>query len=126
MHIPDHITFEEAVSSCGSGILTTGLALYQFLELQLPEAPSAKPVRTILIYGASTAVGSMAVQFAKLFVNWNGWAEIVVLKERAGPAGRPSRLAARSTLQWPRSAGLTLSMTTYVRALISAASMRHC
>ncbi|KAL7928993.1 GroES-like protein [Trichoderma chlorosporum] len=62
--IPDYMTFEEA-ATLGAGIITVGQSLYETLELPLPDDP---PMRTfpVLIYGGSTATGTLAIQFAKL------------------------------------------------------------
>ncbi|MCJ1393668.1 hypothetical protein MMC18_006544 [Xylographa bjoerkii] len=62
--IPESLSFEEA-STLGVGISTVGQALYQSLELPLPSNP-AKEAFPLLIYGGSTATGSLAIQFAKL------------------------------------------------------------
>ncbi|QIW95910.1 hypothetical protein AMS68_001428 [Peltaster fructicola] len=60
---PDNLSDEEA-STLGIGITTVGQNLYQELGLPLPgEGPYNKPV---LIYGGSTATGTLAVQYAKL------------------------------------------------------------
>ncbi|KAL1853868.1 hypothetical protein Plec18170_005260 [Paecilomyces lecythidis] len=64
MHIPDNLSFQEA-ATLGVGITTVGQALYQSLELSPPTDPIADPV-PILIYGGSTATGTLAIQFAKL------------------------------------------------------------
>ncbi|KAL4962423.1 zinc-binding alcohol dehydrogenase family protein [Aspergillus stella-maris] len=64
MRIPDNLTFEEA-STLGVGIMTVGQSLYQSLKLALPTEPTKTP-ETILIYGGSTATGTLAIQFAKL------------------------------------------------------------
>ena len=66
-HMPPQMTFEEA-SVMGAGLLTVAQGLYQSLELPLPSAP-ATDGPYILIYGGSTASGTMAIQFAKL----SGW-----------------------------------------------------
>jgi NADPH:quinone reductase-like Zn-dependent oxidoreductase len=66
--IPDNMTFEEA-ATLGVGITTEGQALYQSLRLPLPNDSAAiqKSAGTpILIYGGSTATGSLVIQFAKL------------------------------------------------------------
>ncbi len=69
MRIPAHISFAEA-SAIGMGISTAGQALYQSLMLSLPEV-EPKPVdETILIYGGSTSTGSLAIQLAKLYVDF--------------------------------------------------------
>ncbi|OCL09875.1 oxidoreductase-like protein [Glonium stellatum] len=62
--LADHITFEEA-ATLGVGITTVGQGLYQSLGLPLPPAKFQEKT-SILIYGASTATGTLAVQFAKL------------------------------------------------------------
>jgi NADPH:quinone reductase-like Zn-dependent oxidoreductase len=64
LKLADHVTFEEA-ATLGVGVATVGQGLYQSLGLPLP--PSKVQEKTpILIYGASTATGTLAVQFAKL------------------------------------------------------------
>ncbi|OTB10679.1 hypothetical protein K445DRAFT_322801 [Daldinia sp. EC12] len=62
--VPDNLTMEQA-STLGVGISTVGQALYQSLGLPWPTEPAKKPF-PVLIYGASTATGTLAVQFAKL------------------------------------------------------------
>ncbi|MCJ1281879.1 hypothetical protein MMC26_001202 [Xylographa opegraphella] len=62
--IPESLSFEEA-STLGVGISTVGQALYQSLQLPLPSNPS-KEALPLLIYGGSTATGTLAIQFAKL------------------------------------------------------------
>jgi len=62
--IPESLSFEEA-STLGVGISTVGQGLYQSLELPLPTNP-AKEAFPLLIYGGSTATGTLAIQFAKL------------------------------------------------------------
>lgn len=64
MHIPDNLSFQQA-ATLGVGILTVGQSLYQSLKLAWPTEPLKEPV-PILIYGGSTATGSLAIQFAKL------------------------------------------------------------
>jgi NADPH:quinone reductase-like Zn-dependent oxidoreductase len=61
---PDSLSFEEA-ATLGVGITTVGQGLYQSLKLPLPGKPSSKKT-SILVYGGSTATGSLAIQFAKL------------------------------------------------------------
>jgi NADPH:quinone reductase-like Zn-dependent oxidoreductase len=71
MHIPEHVSWDEA-ATVGVAIGTVGLALYKFLGLPLPgsEKPASisHDAAPILIYGGSTATGSIAIQFAKLYV----------------------------------------------------------
>ncbi|KAK7185651.1 hypothetical protein PSPO01_08337 [Paraphaeosphaeria sporulosa] len=64
IRIADNISFEDA-STLGVGITTVGQAMYQSLGLPLPPAKVSEPT-SILIYGASTATGTLAVQYAKL------------------------------------------------------------
>ncbi|KAJ6151246.1 Polyketide synthase enoylreductase [Penicillium chermesinum] len=63
--IPPNLSFEEA-ATLGVGVVTVGQSLYQALKL---DAPRAEPVANgipLLIYGGSTATGTLAIQFAKL------------------------------------------------------------
>lgn len=62
--IPPNVSFEEA-ATLGVGVTTVGMALYQVLELPLPPCIASTNF-PVLIYGGSTATGSLAIQFAKL------------------------------------------------------------
>ncbi|KAI9929538.1 hypothetical protein AWENTII_009279 [Aspergillus wentii] len=64
IQIPDNLSFQEA-ATLGVGISTVGQGLYQSLKLAWPTEPLKSP-EPILIYGGSTATGSLAIQFAKL------------------------------------------------------------
>ncbi|KAJ5112870.1 protein TOXD [Penicillium angulare] len=64
MRIPDNLSFQQA-ATLGVGITTVGQALYQSLNLSLPSDPRKNP-DFLLIYGGSTATGTLAIQFAKL------------------------------------------------------------
>ncbi|CAG8090629.1 unnamed protein product [Penicillium olsonii] len=64
IRVPDNVSMEDA-STLGVGITTVGQGLYQSLGLPLPTEPATKPI-SILIYGGSTATGTLAIQFAKL------------------------------------------------------------
>ncbi|KAI7325863.1 GroES-like protein [Hortaea werneckii] len=61
--IPDNVSDEDA-STLGVGVSTVGQGLYQSLGLPLPG--SGKAGVPILIYGGSTATGSLAIQYALL------------------------------------------------------------
>lgn len=68
MHIPPNLSFEEACT-VGGGMATIALALYRHLELPFPTLPleeKSTDGRYILIYGGSTASGTLAIQFSKL------------------------------------------------------------
>ena len=65
----------EAAASVPCAIGTMGLALFKFLSLPFPGLESIETHgagsddnRTVLIYGGSTATGTIALQFAKMFV----------------------------------------------------------
>lgn len=66
MRIPESMTAEEA-ATLGVGVSTVGQGLYQSLGLPLPTSPSKKQI-PLLIYGGSTATGTLAIQYAKLYV----------------------------------------------------------
>jgi NADPH:quinone reductase-like Zn-dependent oxidoreductase len=65
MRLPDHLSFAEA-STLGMGVSTAAQALYQWLSLPLPACDAKPSNETVLIYGGSTATGSIAIQLAKL------------------------------------------------------------
>jgi len=62
--IAESVSFEDA-ATLGVGITTVGQGLYQSLGLPLPPQKVKEPT-AILIYGGSTATGTLAIQFAKL------------------------------------------------------------
>ncbi|KAF2463086.1 GroES-like protein [Lindgomyces ingoldianus] len=64
MRLADNISYTDA-ATLGVGITTVAQALYQSLGLPFPPAKVSSPT-PILIYGASTATGTLAIQFAKL------------------------------------------------------------
>jgi NADPH:quinone reductase-like Zn-dependent oxidoreductase len=65
MKIPDGMSYEEA-ASLGSGLGTIGLALFRSLQVPgTPSEPAEKPV-DVLVYGGSTATGTLAIQLLKL------------------------------------------------------------
>jgi NADPH:quinone reductase-like Zn-dependent oxidoreductase len=63
--IPPGTTFESA-ATLGVGITTIGQTLYMMMKLPLPDKPAEK-LFPILIYRGSTATGTIAIQFAKLY-----------------------------------------------------------
>ncbi|KAI0489983.1 putative zinc-binding oxidoreductase ToxD [Xylaria cf. heliscus] len=75
IHIPDNVSFE-AACTVGVGFCTAGYALYHELRLPFPDDVRENPDgdksgdrSSILIYGGSTASGTIAIQLAKL----SGW-----------------------------------------------------
>lgn len=64
--IPDGFSFED-VATLGVGVTTVGQALYMTMKLPLPTEPTKTPF-PILVYGGSTATGTLAIQYAKLSV----------------------------------------------------------
>lgn len=69
--IPDDMSFEEA-AAIGTAINTATQALYQHLNLPLPDQQASND-NIILVYGGATAIGTMAIQFAKLLVTYRPW-----------------------------------------------------
>ena len=62
--LPDNLSDEDA-ATLGVGVTTVGQGLYQSLGLPLPGS-GEKTDEPLLIYGGSTATGSLAIQFAVL------------------------------------------------------------
>jgi NADPH:quinone reductase-like Zn-dependent oxidoreductase len=67
LKIPDSISFEDA-STLGAGVISCGQGLYEQLGLPLPSEreTTSSPKLDILVYGASSATGTLAVQLATL------------------------------------------------------------
>jgi NADPH:quinone reductase-like Zn-dependent oxidoreductase len=68
MHIPPSLSFEEA-ATLPCGIATIGLSLYRDLKWPLLTVPLNKSIEqkgTLLIYGASSATGTLGIQFSKM------------------------------------------------------------
>ena len=70
VRIPEHMSFEEAATT-GVTMLTTGICLYRKLDVPYPEFIDGQ-IREIgkgtvmFVYGGSSAMGTMTIQFAKL------------------------------------------------------------
>lgn len=64
--IPNGMSFEDA-ATLGTGVTIIGQTLYMTMKLPLPSQPTKLPIST-LIYGGSSATGTLAIQYAKLFV----------------------------------------------------------
>ena len=62
--LPDNLSDEDA-ATLGVGVTTVGQGLYQSLGLPLPGS-GEKTDEPLLVYGGSTATGSLAIQFAVL------------------------------------------------------------
>lgn len=66
LHIPSDMSFEQACT-LPLGLTTVGQGLYQqALKLNLPTNPVMSN-EWVLIYGGSSATGSLGIQFAKLY-----------------------------------------------------------
>lgn len=72
LHIPDSMSFTDA-ATLGVAVITTGRCLFDTFSIPYPEisaagelsAPSAQP-QQIFIYGGSSVMGTMTIQWAKL------------------------------------------------------------
>ncbi|KAL1795379.1 hypothetical protein ACET3X_007195 [Alternaria dauci] len=64
LKIPDGVSFAEA-ATLGVGLSTVCQGLYQSLSVPLPNEPGYERL-TLLVYGGSTATGTLAIQFAKM------------------------------------------------------------
>lgn len=64
MRVPDYMSFEEA-STLGVGVVTCGQGMFQEMGLNWPNQPSTKS-EFILIYGGSSASGTLGIQLAKM------------------------------------------------------------
>jgi NADPH:quinone reductase-like Zn-dependent oxidoreductase len=60
------MTFEET-ATLGVGLTTIGQTLYMTLGFPLPGEKQPEEEKFILIYGGSSATGTLAIQFAKLY-----------------------------------------------------------
>lgn len=67
LRFPDSMSFEEA-ATLGVGVITVGQALFMEMGLNHPTAAGVAQgtEEFILIYGGSSATGSIAIQFARL------------------------------------------------------------
>lgn len=65
--LPERLPFSIGCT-LGTAVVTTSLALYRCLGLEFPSARSSLPRKDefVLIYGGSTATGTIMIQFAKL------------------------------------------------------------
>lgn len=65
LKIPDYMSFEEA-ATLGTGIGTAGLALFHSLEIPGWPTKPASEAQTVLVWGGSTATGTLVIQLLKL------------------------------------------------------------
>lgn len=66
MRIPDYMSFEDA-STLGVGLITCGQGLFQQMGLNSPDQPASNAKgEHILIYGGSSATGTLGIQLAKM------------------------------------------------------------
>jgi NADPH:quinone reductase-like Zn-dependent oxidoreductase len=62
--LPVSLSFEEG-ATLGVAVATIGLALYQKFGLALPDRPTEEP-EWVFVHGGSTAMGTFAIQLAKM------------------------------------------------------------
>lgn len=99
MHIPPGVSFE-AAATVGVGIPTTCYALYQELGLPLPGAAPVGEKKDVFIYGGSTATGTIAIQFARLYASMAfPYAHSLLIHDFPAPTYGSSRLAHQNTLR---------------------------
>lgn len=67
IHKPKHLSFEDA-AALGVGIATAGQILYLVFQLPFPSTSEAGPESRgpMLVYGGSSATGTILIQLAKL------------------------------------------------------------
>jgi NADPH:quinone reductase-like Zn-dependent oxidoreductase len=65
LKLPERVSFEDG-ASLGSGISTIGLALFRSLEVPGHPLEPASEAKNVLVYGGSTATGTLAIQLLKL------------------------------------------------------------
>jgi NADPH:quinone reductase-like Zn-dependent oxidoreductase len=63
--IPESMSFEDT-ATLGVGITTVGQSLYMTMKLPLPGEEPIQGAPFFLVYGGSTASGTLAIQYAKL------------------------------------------------------------
>ncbi|KAK9236797.1 protein TOXD [Lipomyces kononenkoae] len=66
MRIPSHLSFTDA-ATLPAGLATVALGLYKHLGLPFPPE-TVTSGSWLLVYGGSSATGSLAIQFAKLYL----------------------------------------------------------
>jgi NADPH:quinone reductase-like Zn-dependent oxidoreductase len=65
LHVPDDVSFEEA-SAMGVAANTAGLSLFKELQIQQSSNAKSGEGEYLLIYGGSTACGTLGIQLATL------------------------------------------------------------
>lgn len=72
IHKPKHLSYEDA-AALGVGIATAGQILYAVWQLPLPSTGAAigEDRGAMLVYGGSSATGTILIQLAKLLVTPN-------------------------------------------------------
>lgn len=124
IRLPDGFEDGAGAALGGTSAATLRLALWNSLGLEgTPTNPldPTKGTRHILVYGGSTATGTMALQLLRLYVSINTCECTIFSLQDIDPDTNPSPRAHHTTLTWSRVAVLRLPLTI-IQALVQPTS----